>query len=138
MSKISIYQTVLNVMRKWPYDTHDAVVELYEKDIDGFIDCEELFYEDKLTSIYDDEQLIKEKIVHALNHHNGLYLAIAFGEDVEEGDYGITIDKDFNMHFAKRYYGTFPNGQYCEIVFEELDAEELILNYLSTVKYVIE
>ena len=87
-----------------------------------------------MDSIYDDEQLIKEKITYALNHHKGLYLAIAFGEGEEECDYDITIYKDFNMHFAKRYYGSFPSGQYCEIAFEELDAEELIHNYLSLIK----
>ena len=101
--KINIYQTVENVMFKWPYDSYDAVVSLHGKD-------------------------------EALNN-NGLYLAIAFGEGDEECDYGITIDKDFIMHLAKRYYGTWVTGQYCEIAFEEFDIEELILNYLLTIKY---
>ena len=127
--KINIYKTVENVMFKCPYDSYDAVVGLYRKDKNGFIDCKELFYEDEL----DDEEIFKKRIDDALNN-NGLYLAIAFGED-GLGDYGITIDKDFNMHFAKRYFGSFSSGQYCEIAFEELDAEELILNYLSTIKY---
>ena len=127
--KINIYKTVDNVMRECPYDSDDAVVGLGRQDKDGFIDCKELFYEDEL----DDEEIFKKRIDDALNN-NGLYLAIAFGED-GLGDYGITIDKDFNMHFAKRYFGSFSSGQYCEIAFEELDAEELILNCLSTIKY---
>ena len=120
-------------MDNWPCDSDDDdVVRLSRKDKNGFIDCRELFYEDELESD-DDEELFKNKIDEALNN-NGLYLAIAFGED-GLGDYGITIDKDFNMHFAKRYFGSFSTGQYCEIAFEEFDVEELILNYLSTIKY---
>lgn len=129
LRKINIYQTVENVMRECPYDSDDAVVGLGRKDKDGFINCRELFYEDET----DDNEIFEKRIDDALNN-NGLYLAIAFGED-GLGDYGITIDKDFNMHFAKRYFGSFSSGQYCEIIFEELDAEELILNYLSTIKY---
>lgn len=132
--KINIYKTVNNVIDKWPHDSDDAVVGLHRKDENGFIDCRELFYEDEFESIYDDEELFKKRIDNALNN-NGLYLAIAFGEGEEECDYGITIDKDFNMRFAKRYYGSFVSGQYCEIAFEEFDAEELILNYLSTIRY---
>ena len=130
--KINIYKTVDNVMRECPYDSDDAVVGLGRKDKDGFIDCYELFYENE-TDDDDDDEIFEKRIDDALNN-NGLYLAIAFGED-GLGDYGITIDKDFNMHFAKRYFGSFSSGQYCEIAFEELDAEELILNYLSTIKY---
>ena len=129
--KINIYQTVENVMFKWPYDSYDAVVSLHGKDEKGFVDCNWIFAED--DPIYDDPVEFKNKIDKALNN-NGLYLAIAFGEDGLD-DYGITIDKDFNMHFAKRYFGSFSSGQYCEIAFEEFDMEELILNYLLTIKY---
>lgn len=130
--KIDIYKTVENVMSNCPYDSDDAVVGLGRKDKNGFIDCNELFYENETDDDEDDE--IFEKIIDEALNNNGLYLAIAFGED-GLGDYGITIDKDFNMHFAKRYFGSFSTGQYCEIAFEEFDAEELLLNYLSLIKY---
>ncbi len=130
--KINIYQTVENVMFKWPYDSYDAVVSLHGKDEKGFVDCNWIFAED--DPIYDNPVEFKNKIDEALNN-NGLYLAIALGEGDEECDYGITIDKYFNMHLAKRYYGTWVSGQYCEIAFEEFDMEELILNYLLTIKY---
>ena len=130
--KIDIYKTVENVMSNCPYDSDDAVVSLGRKDKNGFIDCNELFYENETDDDEDDE--IFEKIIDEALNNNGLYLAIAFGED-GLGDYGLTIDKDFNMHFAKRYFGSFSTGQYCEIAFEEFDAEELLLNYLSLIKY---
>lgn len=130
--KIDIYKTVENVMSNCPYDSDDAVVGLGRKDKNGFIDCNELFYENETNDDEDDE--IFEKIIDEALNNNGLYLAIAFGED-GLGDYGITIDKDFNMHFAKRYFGSFSTGQYCEIAFEEFDAEELLFNYLSLIKY---
>ena len=104
LRKINIYQTVDNVMRECPYDSDDAVVGLGRKDKDGFINCRELFYEGET----DDDEIFEKRIDDALNN-NGLYLAIAFGED-GLGDYGITIDKDFNMHFAKRYFGSFSSG----------------------------
>ncbi len=132
--KINIYKTVESVMDNWPHDSDDAVVGLHGKDKDGFINCSELFYADEIDEIYEDEKLFKNRIYEALNN-NGLYLAIAFGDGTEDCDYGITIDKDFIMHFAKRYYGSFSSGQYCEIAFEEFDAEELILNYLPMIKY---
>ncbi|WP_296846651.1 hypothetical protein [uncultured Methanobrevibacter sp.] len=86
-------------MDNWPCDSDDDVVRLSRKDKNGFIDCRELFYEDELESD-DDEELFKNKIDEALNN-NGLYLAIALGDGMEACDYGITVDKDFNMHFAK-------------------------------------
>ena len=49
--KINIYQTVENVMFKWPYDSYDAVVSLHGKDENGFIDCDVIYTED--DPIYD-------------------------------------------------------------------------------------
>lgn len=137
--KINIYQTVENVMRNWPHDySDDAVAGLGHKDERGFIDCDELFYDDELDLIYEDEELFKNRIDEALNY-NGLYLYLDSCSGNELCDCGVIIYEDFKIDFAKRYYGSWMTGRYCEILPEDTaDAERLSEKFASLISFDIE
>ena len=118
--KINIYKTI----EKLGYKNN----EFHEKvDYDVIVEVSETGTCFEFNEEYDEEECedyydsYKKAVDDALEF-GGIYIARYSGNGTG-GDFGFIIDKDFNFIFARRVYGTFVRGDFCEKI---MDVTEFI------------
>ena len=135
--KINIYKTIEELgyennefFKNVDYDVVVALSEIgtcYEFDVE---------YDEEQDEDYYD--LYKKAVDDALEG-GGIYIARYTGNDIGV-DFGFIIDKDYNFTFARRVYGTFVRGDFCEKIMdvtEFINDPTLIVKIADLINYVI-